>query len=65
MGQQQGQGGGGPAPETEELADLFEMEMDKLRNQYEGGQRGEQQVDQEVDAALQKRSRSWPGGSSR
>ncbi|MGE3373174.1 MAG: DUF4175 family protein [Vicinamibacteria bacterium] len=45
-----GQGGG---PEAEELADLFELELDKLRNQYETLQRGEKQkADEAVDEAL-------------
>ncbi|MDH3734942.1 MAG: DUF4175 family protein, partial [Gemmatimonadota bacterium] len=57
MGQQQGGGGGGGGggAQAEELADLFELEMDKLRNQYEQVQRGDQQqTDQQVDEALQK-----------
>jgi hypothetical protein len=56
--QQQGGGGGaGGAPNAEDLADLFELERDKLRNQYETVQRGEQQQAQnqnEVDAALER-----------
>ena len=53
QGQQGGGGGGGAS--SEELADLFELEMDKLRNQYESVQRGEQQqTDARVDEALQK-----------
>ncbi len=52
---QQGDGGGGGAASAEELADLFELEMDRLRNQYESVQRGEQERrDREVDEALQK-----------
>ena len=57
---QQGGGGGGSTPGSvgagaEELADLFELELDRLRNQYETVQRGQQQQqDQEVDEALQK-----------
>jgi hypothetical protein len=47
-GQQQGGGGGGGA--AEDLADLFELETDKLRNQYETVQRSEQrQADEQVD----------------
>ena len=55
-----GGGGGGGTPgavgaAAEELADLFELELDRLRNQYETVQRGQrQQQDQEVDEALQK-----------
>lgn len=57
--QQQGGGGGSGAntPNAEDLADLFELERDKLRNQYETLQRGEQQQAQnqnEVDAALER-----------
>jgi hypothetical protein len=40
---------------AEDLADLFELEMNKLKNQYETMQRGEQQArDQKVDEALQR-----------
>ena len=47
--------GGGEQLNAEDLADLFELEMDKLRNQYETVQRGERQsVDNEVDEALQR-----------
>ena len=50
-----GGGGGGGMAAAEELADLFELEFDRLRNQYETVQRGQrQQQDQEVDEALQK-----------
>lgn len=46
------QGGGAPA---DELADLFEMELDRLQNQYETVQRGErQQANQEVDELLER-----------
>ncbi len=48
-----GGGGGGGAANAEELADLFELETDKLRNQYETVERGErqQQQAQEDEAA--------------
>ncbi|MEM6706667.1 MAG: hypothetical protein AAF690_28425 [Acidobacteriota bacterium] len=51
-----GGGGGGEQQRlSEDLADLFELELDKLRNQYETVQRGEQQqVDREVDEIAQK-----------
>ena len=50
---QQG-GGGGSAANAEDLADLFELELDKLRNQYETVERGEQrQREAEVDEAMQ------------
>ncbi len=55
--QQQGGGGGGRGggANAEDLADLFELELDKLRNQYETVQRGErQQQDNQVDAVLEK-----------
>ncbi len=50
-----GGGGGGAAPE--DLADLFELETDKLRNQYEAVQRqgaAESQVAQQVDSARER-----------
>jgi hypothetical protein len=50
-----GGGGGGGGAQAEELADLFELELDKLRNQYETVQRGAQeQADQQVDEAMQR-----------
>ena len=40
---------------AEDLADLFELELDKLHNQYETVERGErQETQQEVDEALQR-----------
>jgi hypothetical protein len=40
---------------AEDLADLFELELNKLKNQYETVQQGEQQSrDQKVDEALQR-----------
>ncbi len=54
--QQQGGGGGGRGgPNAADLADLFELELDKLRNQYETVQRGarEAQADQ-VDEVLER-----------
>jgi hypothetical protein len=52
-GQQQGGGGGGGA--AEDLADLFELETDKLRNQYETVQRSEQrQADEQVDEVAER-----------
>jgi hypothetical protein len=53
--QQGGQAGGSQSASAEELADLFELEMDKLRNQYERVDRGEQQqADQQVDEVLER-----------
>lgn len=52
-----GGGGGGGQQESnaEDLADLFELETDKLRNQYEQVQRGEQQqAQQQVDETLER-----------
>ena len=54
---QQGGGGGGGNQQqlSEDLADLFELELDKLRNQYETVQRGEaEQAQAEVDELMQK-----------
>lgn len=48
-------GGGGQGPNAEDLADLFELELDKLQNQYESVQRGQQQQQEaEVDEAMQR-----------
>ncbi|MGD2067951.1 MAG: hypothetical protein PVI57_04640 [Gemmatimonadota bacterium] len=53
--QQQGGGGGGGGANAEDLADLFELELDKLRNQYETVQRGErQQQNAEADELMEK-----------
>jgi hypothetical protein len=50
-----GGGGGGEQQSAEDLADLFDLQMDKLKNQYEQVQRGErQQTDNQVDAALER-----------
>jgi hypothetical protein len=51
----QGAGGSGSQANAEDLADLFELELNKLKNQYETLQRGEQDArDQKVDEALQR-----------
>lgn len=48
-------GGGGPSPSAEDLADLFELELDKLKNQYETLQRGqEQQVSEQIDETMER-----------
>ena len=48
-------GGGGGQAEADELADLFELELDKQRNQYESVQRERQRrLDDEIDETLQK-----------
>lgn len=47
--------GGGEQSNAEELADLFELELDKLRNQYETVERGEREsADNQIDEALQR-----------
>jgi hypothetical protein len=52
---QSGGSGGGSQANAEDLADLFELELNKLKNQYETVQRGEQQQrDQKVDEAMQR-----------
>lgn len=46
---------GGGQPDMDELAELFELELDKQRNQYEQVQRSRQQhVDDQIDETLQK-----------
>jgi hypothetical protein len=51
----QGGAGSGTQANAEDLADLFELELNKLKNQYETVQRGEQQArDQRLDEALQR-----------
>ena len=50
-----GGGGGGRSQAAEDLADLFELELDKLQNQYETVQRGEQQAaDDTVDEMMER-----------
>src|SRR5204863_4397540 len=50
-----GGGGGGQNQMAEDLADLFELELDKLANQYEMQQRAEQQgADKQVDELAEK-----------
>jgi hypothetical protein len=49
-----GSGGGGRNP-ADDLADLFELELDKLQNQYETIQRGEQrQSDDTIDELMER-----------
>ncbi len=58
LDQQRGGGGGGGGQQSgaaEDLADLFQLEMDKLRNQYETFQRSQDQsANDQVDAALER-----------
>ena len=50
-----GGGGSGGGASAEDLADLFELELDKLKNQYETLQRGERQrASEQLDGALEK-----------
>ena len=57
-GQQQGGGGGGATPNAEDLADLFELELDKLQDQYEtvdrGGSSGPDSTRAAVDETMQR-----------
>ncbi len=47
--------GEGSQANAEDLADLFELELNKLKNQYETVQRGEQQArDQKIDEAMER-----------
>ena len=55
QGQQQGGGAGQSNAEAEDLADLFELETDKLQNQYETVERGEErQRQRELDETLER-----------
>ena len=50
-----GGGGGGQSQMAEDLADLFELELDKMANQYETAQRAQQQqADQKIDELAEK-----------
>ena len=55
-GNQQGGGGaGGKQQSAEELADLFELETDKLKNQYESVQReSSQQAERQLDETIER-----------
>ena len=55
QGQQGGGGGGGGAARADDLADLFELELDKLKNQYETVERGERrQAGDQLDETLEE-----------
>ncbi len=48
-------GGGGGGQASQDLLEMFELEMDLEKNQYEtGGGMSSQQVDREIDEALEK-----------
>ncbi len=50
-----GQGGGGGGGASRDLAEMFELEMDLEKNQYEtGGGASGQQIEQEIDEAMKK-----------
>lgn len=49
------QGGGGGGGASRDLAEMFELEMDLKKNQYEtGGGSSDQQVEQEINEAMEK-----------
>ena len=55
MSNQSGGGSAGSNSNMNDLADLFRLEMDKLRNQYETVQRGQQQApEQVIDETLER-----------
>ena len=52
--EQQGGGGGGGGARADDLADLFELELDKLKNQYETVERGQRrQAGDQLDETLE------------
>ena len=58
MGQQGGGGGGGAQQRAEDLADLFDLETDKLQNQYESVQQEQQRTaQQELDETAERLKR--------
>ena len=55
MGGGGGGGGGGSRQAAEDLADLFELELDKMRNQYETLQRaGQERADETIDELMER-----------
>jgi hypothetical protein len=53
--QQQGGGGGGGQQQDRDLSDLFELEVDRMANQYEMRQQAaQQQADQKLDEIAEK-----------
>src|SRR5829696_4375661 len=55
FGNQQGGGGGGGQREQQELAGLFELELDKMKNQYETVQRAQQQQAEQQKSEAERR----------
>ncbi len=55
FGNQQGGGGGGGEREQQELAGLFELELDKMKNQYETVQRAQQQQAEQQKSEAERR----------
>jgi len=55
QGQGNGGGGGGGDVNSAELAELFDLELDRMRNQYESVERGRREdTQQQADEALEK-----------
>src|ERR1700752_294092 len=55
FGNQSGSGGGGGEQQQQELAGLFELELDKMKNQYETVQRAQQQQAQQQKSAAERK----------
>src|SRR5215218_2313523 len=55
FGNQNGGGGGGGQREQQELAGLFELELDKMKNQYETVQRAQQQQAEQQKSEAERR----------
>lgn len=55
FGNQQNGGGGGGQREQQELAGLFELELDKMKNQYETVQRAQQQQAERQKSEAERR----------
>src|SRR6185436_9143460 len=55
FGNQSGQGGSGGQREQQELAGLFDLELDKMKNQYETVQRAQQQQAEQQKSEAERR----------
>lgn len=55
FGNQNSGGGGGGERESRELADLFDLELDKMKNQYETLQREQRQQSQQAKSEAERR----------